>query len=173
MKYIFLVISLICGFSHFSASQNFKTQNLKSGNKEFNISREHNFVIIMNSDNKIVDKGHKLPDRLVQSGYEQYLNYTLEDAAKILSLVSEEYRRLDRKIPSERPVVVYYIGETGEILEMKFLLRENTTLTIDDVRIIEDVVKKGFKFKTDSKMLSGAGYVTWATRINLQDISKN
>lgn len=166
MKTIFTFFVIAFFSFQLSNAQAIKEGVLKSGSKQFKATKSRKYLIISNMDNDI-DKKRKIPDELVKTGYEQYLNYRAEDIENVKSLIKEEYSKTGRNVPNEGVLINFYIGEAGNIRAMEFLLRESTTLTIDDVRTIEDALKGKFKFNTNAKMLKGAGYVTLASVIKI------
>lgn len=166
MKYIFTIFVITCLACQMSNAQSIKEGVLKSGSREFKVSKSRNYLIVANVDN-VVDKKRKIPSELVKTGYEQYLNYRGEDLERMKSLIRDEYSKNSRSVPNESVLINFYIGEAGNIHAMEFLIRDSTSLTIDDLRTIEDALKGKFKFNTNAKMLKGAGYVTLASIIGL------
>lgn len=171
MKTIFTILVIACLACQLSSAQSIKVGVMKSGSKEFKTSKSRTYLIVSNIDN-VVDKKRKLPNELAKTGYEQYLNYKSEDLEKIKSLIKEEYVKTGRSVPKENVLINFYVSEVGNIHAMEFLLRDSTTLTIEDVRTIEDALKGKFKFNTNAKMLKGTGYVTLASVIGLGTTSQ-
>jgi hypothetical protein len=141
MKSLALIFSLVVAINQLVSAQSLKAGQMKSDSQTFDVTRVKDHFIVGNIANKSIDKNKKLPDRLVNSGYEQYLHFGPNDISRILSLVSFEYSRINRKIPLGNPLITYYVSESGEILAMRFILPSNTCITIDDLRIIERAIK--------------------------------
>ncbi|CAG4993396.1 hypothetical protein DYBT9275_01162 [Dyadobacter sp. CECT 9275] len=173
MKSLILLFSLLFTISQVVSAQKLKAGRLKSDAQTFDVSKVRDHFVVGNITNKVVDKNRKLPERLAKGGYEQYLSFGSEDIFKINSLVSAEYSKASRDLPTENPLITYYVSENGEILAMEFLISSSSSLTIDDLRIIESAIKGKFKFNTDQKMLAGAGYVGWTSRLSLTQILDN
>ncbi|MCF0075761.1 hypothetical protein LZD49_35150 [Dyadobacter sp. CY261] len=167
MKSFTLLLFLIISANILASAQNLKAGRFKTGSNTFDVKKVKNQFVVSNIKNSQVDKARKLPEHLVNSGYEQFLHIGEKERSGILSLVTAEYTRLGKQLPMENPLIVYYISEDGNILAMDFILLSDSRLTTDDFRIIEGALKGKFHFKTDSKKLSGAGYVTWASRLTM------
>lgn len=89
----------------------------------------------------------------------------------MLSVIKADFVKRVRPVPSERPLGVFYIGKDGEVLEMEFIVTENTNLSIDDIDALETALKEQFRFKVVQGKLGSAKFATWGTILRLDEIA--
>ncbi|GGH42596.1 hypothetical protein GCM10007423_39330 [Dyadobacter endophyticus] len=143
----------------------------KSGDNEFVIKRSNNRLIVANKKNGLLKTSNEIPDELKKLGISSFLTYNQDEANQVLSIIKDDFKKRGKIIPSERPLGVFYVGKNGNILEMDFIISENSILTADDISAMEVALKKDYRFKTKEAKLGNAKYVIWNTVLRLDEIA--
>jgi hypothetical protein len=65
-------------------------------------------------------------------------------------------------IPLDTILVNYKMTIQGKILELNFWVRDNSLISLDDISLIENTLKKEYIVKLDTKQFKGMKYV-WYT----------
>lgn len=169
---IFSILVLISLFLNFPVcAQRITEGTAKSGDNEFDVKRSNNRLIVKNKKNGLLKTSNKIPDELKKSGIASFLIYNQDEANQILSIIKDDFKKRGRNIPPERPLGVFYVGKNGKVLELDFIISENSSLTADDISALEAALKSNYRFKTKEDKLGDAKYVIWNTVLRLDEIA--
>jgi hypothetical protein len=89
---------------------------------------------------------------------------------EVYKLLNEAFLREGKKLPTENAFLKYYITPDGKILEIDFIMNPGSSLSPDEIFLIEETLKKQYTFKTDAGKLKDAKFLSFFWPLKFKDL---
>ena len=101
---------------------------------------------------------------------ESYLTYVYTsdiEKARVKTIIADAIGERLGKLANEKLSIQYYIDGYGVIKEINFILNDDSKILPEDLRRIEEALKKKYIFKVDSLKLDGVDFIPffWPVRL--------
>jgi hypothetical protein len=104
-------------------------------------------LVIRNASNKLYKEKHNPPKDFSDS-FASEISFDKEAADRARNLIIEAFAAAKKTVPVESINPGFFIDSNGKILEMQFMLRDSSEISVDDINLIEKTLIKQFAFRT-------------------------
>ncbi|WP_215239230.1 hypothetical protein [Dyadobacter helix] len=141
------------------------TYNIEHIDKTESGNSHPGYLRIANSGNTLKNEKIEMPAKIRDHILTDIVT-TESEQKKVKDIIIAKFASIIDKFKNETVIVRYYIGPSGDIRELEFLLREDTQFTPDELYALEETLKKDYKFKIENNGMEGVSFVPlhWAIR---------
>lgn len=93
-----------------------------------------------------------------------------DEAKRRDALIKKAYESKSRQIPDDTIMITYKMTLQGKILELNFWLKGASLISVDDISLIENTLKKEYTVKLDAKQFKGMKYVWYSAPMFLSKL---
>jgi hypothetical protein len=136
-------------FCHSICAQNIREKVSKNG-VEYTVTTldpSRGSSVVRNASNKIYKEKHKPPKGFSDS-FVTEISFDKESADRARSLIIKAFADAGKPVPAESIHPIFFINPNGKILELEFMLRDSSEISVDDINLIEKTLISQFAFKT-------------------------
>ena len=125
-----------------------------------------------NSKNKFDNYRPKVSADILHYGG-TYMDTGVEEQKRRNLLLVQAFKAANRSIPLNDTLFMFCkVQPNGEILEMNFYLKANSKLSTEDVELVEETMKRKFKFKMEYDKYKDMEYLTFTWPLHFADVKK-
>ena len=165
---IIFVISTLC---HFVCAQKIEEKSTSAGVKYTvsTIVANKKSTVIRNKSN-VLFKDKRKPPKEIADYYFSEINFDKESAKNARDVISQAFVSAGKPIPKENINPFFYIDPNGKILEIEFMLMDSSTVSLDDLNLIEKTLRNKFSFRTKPEQLKQVPVIKFFWPIKLKGI---
>ncbi|WAC12426.1 hypothetical protein [Dyadobacter pollutisoli] len=122
-----------------------------------------------NTSNKLDNDLAVIPEDVSRNAFST-IDMGKDESKRRDGLIKKSFELKSRPIPDDTVIVNYKMTRQGKILELNFLIKSNSKISVDDIALIEKTLKNDYIIKLDSKQFKGMKYIWYSAPLALSGV---
>ncbi|CAG5002160.1 hypothetical protein DYBT9275_02823 [Dyadobacter sp. CECT 9275] len=171
-----LQIFILCMFTQHAFGQDKLTkleEKVTSDGISYKISQRSSYPnsrkLYSNASNKLDNDLAIIPVNVSRVAFST-IDMGKDESKRRDGLIKKSFELKSRPIPDDTLFVNYKITRQGKILELSFLIKSNSKISVDDLSLIEKTLKNDYVIKLDSKQFKEMKYIGYSAPLALPGV---
>jgi hypothetical protein len=114
--------------------------------------------VVRNAANKLYKERYN-PPKNFSDHYYSGIRFDKETADKARDVIIKAFASAGKPVPVEEIYPWFFINLDGKILEVQFMLRDSSEISVDEINLIEKTLITQFAFRTRPEQLKKMPYI--------------